>query len=208
MWHRLVKGGVVTPERRQFDGVPPSFANHPTKGDWQWLPEVSDTVEADGITTEMGNPTEVVQGGQVVVSAEVITLPVEEVRRRAHDLVNAERTRRRASMDYARVSVDLGDGLTFDVDTRNEEDLSNLDTLLAMANTVLLTGSGLTFDFKDADNVYRDGLTAEQVASLCTQVALAVKARAVDWSWAVKEAIDAAEDPAGIKAVLQAEGLV
>jgi hypothetical protein len=200
--YRLVKGSTITAERRDFAGQPPSFGNHPTKAGWRWLPEVRQTPEVDGITTRLGDVVETIEDDQVVVSREVVEVPLEEVRAAAHQLVNAERQRR----EGPRVEATVGE-TTIPVDTRDERDFRNLlgltlDALVSLA----VTQDPAPYTFKDADNAYHE-LSAADVLQLAKAVSSTINADSVSWSWGVKDAIDQAQDAAAVLAILQAEGL-
>lgn len=123
----------------------------------------------------------------------------------ANAVVNRARLGWEAGPDNPRITVTVGE-TEIPVDTRDERDLSRLDTLGGLATLALVTANTDPFTFRDADNADH-ALVPAAVAAMVAAVAHGINQRAVARSWAIKDEVAAAGDAAAVLAILEREGL-
>jgi|GEM_PF-3424737 len=201
-WWRLIKGETVTRERLLSVGPPESEFNGLKKAGWWWALEVRPDPAHDPRIQRLGSVTETPdqEGGTLTIAAAIEDIELAAVKRWANDLVNAERAQREGPSTDATVGA-----ATIPVDTRNDRDFRNLLGLALRATLRTIAGDATPFDFKDAANAMHELIPAEML-DLVNGVADGIGA-VVGWSWAVKAAIDTAEDAAGVIAELEAEDI-
>lgn len=130
------------------------------------------------------------------------TVPLEQVRRLARNIVNAERDRRiGAGIDFV-----VGE-TTVRVETRNEGDFGNIAGLVQCAQMQVRDGDvGSTLTYRGANDTDVE-LTPGEAIDLGLAVATA-RSTAYRWAWAVKDCIAAAESLDAVVAILRAQGLL